>query len=94
MSKRDAYKAKIEAELELAQAKLAGLKAKSSKADVHIKYEKEVEHLEEKLQAIKAKLKALGEASEDAWEKLKDDVVGAWGALSDAVRDAAAKFKD
>lgn len=96
MSKRDAYKAKIEAELELAQAKLAGLKAKakSSTADVHIKYEKEVEHLEEKLQAIKAKLKALGEASEDAWEKLKDDVEGAWGALSDAVRDAAAKFKD
>jgi hypothetical protein len=95
MSTKEAYKQKIEAELELAQAKLVEFKAqaKSSAADARIKYAKQVDDLEQKIDATKAKLKEMGEASDDAWEQLKDGVESAWGALSTAVRNAAAKFK-
>jgi hypothetical protein len=34
------------------------------------------------------------EASDEAWEQLKVGVESAWGALSTAIRNAAAKFKD
>jgi hypothetical protein len=58
------------------------------------KKDKHVDDLEQKIDATKAKLKELGEASDDAWEQLKDGVESAWGALSTAIRNAAAKFKD
>ena len=59
-----------------------------------IKYAKHVDEIEQRVGATKAKLKELGEASEEAWEQLKDGVESAWGALSTAIRNAAAKFKD
>jgi hypothetical protein len=96
MSTKEAYKQKIEAELELAQAKLAEFKAqaKSSAADARIKLAKQVDELEQKVDTTRAKLKELGEASDDAWEQLKVGVESAWGALSAAIRNAAAKFKE
>ncbi len=96
MSTKEAYKQKIEAELELAQAKLAEFKAqaKSSAADARIKNAEQVDELEQKINATKSKLKELDEASDDGWEQLKAGVEGAWGALSSAIRNAAAKFKD
>ena len=96
MSTKEAYKQKIEAELELAQAKLAEFKAqaKSSAADTRIKYSKQVDELEQKAVATRTKLKELGEASDDAWEELKVGVESAWGALSAAIRNAAARFKE
>jgi len=96
MSTKEAYKQKIEAELELAQAKLDQFKAqtKISTADARIKYAKHVEEIEQRVSATKAKLKELGEASEEAWEQLKGGVESAWGALSAAIRNAAAKFRE
>jgi hypothetical protein len=96
MSTKEAYKQKIEAELELAQAKLAEIKAqaKISTADARIKQAKLVDEIEQRVGVTKAKLKELGEASGDAWEQLKDGVERAWGALSAAIQNAAAKFKD
>jgi len=96
MSTKEAYKQKMEAELELAQAKLAEFKAqaKRSAADARIKHAKQADELEQKVDVTKAKLKELGEASDDAWEQLKVGVESAWGALSAAIRNAAAKFKD
>jgi hypothetical protein len=95
MGTKEAYKQKIEAELELARAKLAEFKAqaKSSAADARIKHAKQVDDLEKKFDATKAKLNELGEASDDAWDQLKDGVESAWGALRVAIRNAAAKFK-
>ena len=94
ISKKEAYQKKMDAELELAQAKLAEFKAQArlAMADVRIKYSKQVEHLEQGLGATKLKLKELGEASEDTWEKLKGGVESAWSSLSTSVRDTAAKF--
>ena len=96
MSTKEVYKQKIEAELELAQAKLAEFKAKAkiSTADARIKHAKLVDEIEQRVGATKAKLKELGEASEGAWEQLKGGVEGAWSALSVAIQNAAAKFKD
>lgn len=95
MSKKEAYKQKIEAELELAQAKVAEYKAKSKiyAADVHIKYVEHVEELERMYDTTKEKLKKLDEAGEERWEHFKDDVESAWSVLSTAVKDAAEKFK-
>jgi hypothetical protein len=96
MSTKEAYKQKIKAELELAQAKLAEFKAqaKSSAADARIKNAKQVDELEQKINATKSKLRELGEASGDGWEQLKVGVESAWGALSTAIRNAATKFKE
>jgi glycerol kinase len=95
MSKKDAYKQKIEAELELAQAKLFEFKARGKvyAADMHIKYLEQVEEIEHKFDATKAKLKKLDEAGEEKWEHFKDEVESAWNSLSAAVKDAAEKFK-
>jgi predicted nucleic acid-binding Zn-ribbon protein len=94
MSSKEAYKQKIEAEVELAHVKLAELKAKvkNSAADARIEYENQIEDLEQKINTTNAKLKELSEASEDAWENLKDGVESAWSKLSRAVKDTAAKF--
>ncbi|OQX12357.1 MAG: hypothetical protein BWK76_17820 [Desulfobulbaceae bacterium A2] len=95
MSTKDAYKLKIEAEMELAQAKLAEFKAqaKNSEADARIKNAKQIDDFEQKINDTKAKLKELGEASDDAWEHLKEGVENAWGALSSAIRNAASRLK-
>jgi hypothetical protein len=95
MSAKETYKQKMEAELELAHAKLAQFKAqaKSVAADARVKYAQQVDELEQKVDATKARLKELGQAGDDAWEQLKDGVESAWGALSAAIRDAVAKFK-
>ncbi len=68
MSTKKAYQQKIEAEVELAQAKLAQLQAeaKSSAADVRIKYDNQIKELEQKIDATKDRLEELSEASDDA----------------------------
>lgn len=95
MSKKNAYKQKIEAELELVHAKLLEFKARSKiyAADMSIKYNERIEELEDKFDATKAKLKKLDEAGEEKWEHFKDDVEAAWHTLSTAVKDIAEKFK-
>jgi hypothetical protein len=96
MSLRDAYKNKAEAEVELAQARLAEFKAKAKNfsAETRLKYAEQVDNLEHGVETAKAKLKELGEAGEDAWEHLKDGMEHALRSLSTAIRDIADKFKD
>ena len=98
MSELNAYKQKLEAEIEQAEAKLKDLKAeaKSSAADAQIRmqYERRTEELEQYIDDAKAKLKELGGASEDTWEDIKDGVENAWNSLRNAVREGAAKVKE
>ena len=58
-----------------------------------VSYNEHVHDMGEKFDATKAKLKEFGEASDGAWENLKDGVENAWHSLSDSVKDATAKFK-
>lgn len=96
MSTKESYKKKVEAELDLAHAKLAQLKAeaKISSADAAIKFNKEIEDLEKKVGDTKLKLKELNEASDDVWENVKEGVDHAWNVLRTSVRNAAAKMKE
>jgi len=95
MSKKEAYKQKIEAELEVVQAKLAEYKAeaKSSAADVRIEYTQHVDELEKMADTINAKLKELEISGEDKWESLKEGLESAWNKFTTAVHETAAKFK-
>ena len=94
MSTRDAYKQKVQAEIELAQAKLAELKAqsKSAAADARIKLEGMIDDLERMLDTTKTKLRELGSSGEGAWEHLKDGVDSAWGDFKTGLGKATAKF--
>jgi hypothetical protein len=96
MSVRDAYKKKAEAEVDLAQAKLAEFKAKVkvSKAETHVTYAEQVDHLEKAVEDATKMLKELGEAGEDVWEKLKDGVESALRSLSATINDIADKIKN
>lgn len=95
MSTKEAYRQKIDAEVELAQAKLSEFRAKAkiSVVDARIKYAQQIDDLEQGVAATKAKLKELSEANDDAWEHLKEEVERAWGVLRDGVRDVGAKLK-
>jgi hypothetical protein len=96
MNMKEAYKQKAEAELELAHARVVefNAKAKNFTADTRIKYAKHLEELEHSVDSAKARLKELGEAGEDGWEKMKDGVERAMNGLRKAIHDVAEKFKD
>jgi hypothetical protein len=95
MSAKDTYKQKVEAELKSAETKIAELKANSKnyKADALVKYNKHVEEVSHMAEAVKTKLAELGKAHDDAWEKLKAGVDGAWKILDTAIKGTADKFK-
>ena len=100
MITREAYKRKIEAEVELAQAKLEELKAhlKIVTDKVHIKVTKEIEDLNEKVRIAKGKIKELrgmaeGSKGDGTWDRIKDSVEGAWNGLNAAVRNATNSLK-
>jgi len=59
-----------------------------------IRHARQVDDLEQKADATRAKLKELDEAGEDTWELLKDGVENIWGALQSALNDTVSNFKD
>lgn len=95
MSTKEAYKQKLDAELEIAKARLDEFKAKakSMSADTRINYDKHLEELEHSVQTAKAKLTELGEAGGDGWEKLKEGVEKAVKGLSNKISDVTEKFR-
>lgn len=95
MSLKEAYRLKVEAEMELAHAKLLELKAeaKNYTADTYIKYNKHLEELDNMHRIAKEKLLELQNAGEDTWEKFKEGVEGSWHAFSVAIKDTVEKFK-
>jgi len=93
---KDAYKQKAEAELEIAHARLDEFKAKAKNftADTRINYAKHLDDLEKSVDTAKAKLKELGEAGEDGWEKMKEGFERTLHGLRQAIHDVAEKFRD
>ncbi len=96
MNTKDAYKQKIEAELELLRANLDVLKAKAKNlsADANLIYIKEINNMEDEYNIVKSKLHELGKASENTWEDFKAQTESAWNSLSTNVKNAAAKLKE
>lgn len=95
MSNKDAYKQKIEADLEVVKAKLAEYKAeaKSVAADVHIEYLQHIDKLEKMADTVQLKLKELEVSGEDKLESLKEGLESTWNNFTEAVHDTAVKFK-
>ena len=96
MSVREEYKKKAEAEVDLAQVRLAEFKdkVKASKSDAHVTYAEQVDHLEKAVEDAKKMLMELGEAGEDVWEKLMDGIESALRSLSATIKDIADKIKN
>lgn len=95
MNDRELYQQKRQAQLDKWKAEVARLKAKASmaSADEQLEMNKRIKELEQGIDARRTELLELAEASEDAWESLKDGVDSAWNSLRSAVGDAAAAFK-
>jgi hypothetical protein len=95
MSNREAYKQKIEAELELIHAKTLEFKAhaKIAVADARIQAQGTIQDLEQKMAQTKERLAELNASSDDAWESIKSGVEKAWGDLRTAFGDAKERFK-
>lgn len=96
MTKKEAYIQKLNAELELAQAELAKLRAqvKVSTADARITCFKHIDHIEELVDVGKKKLVELGATGEDVWENLKSEIESIWVELGKFVEDTGTKPKD
>ena len=96
MHLREAYRQKMEAELDLAKAKLAEFKAQAenSAADARIKHAEQFDKLEQEVDALKDKMKELGASNEDSWELVKGGLESSWDALSTTIQRVAAKFKE
>ncbi len=95
VSTKEAYKEKIEAEVDLAQAKLAELKAqaRSSAADARIKYDDQIDKLQQQVDATRANSKHWVRPAKTSWEQLKDSIEHTWNGLNSTVRDTVARFK-
>jgi len=95
MDTRDAYRQKLEAELEYIHAKLLEYRAmaKVAVADAKIQAMTTLDALDKKYEATKTKLADLNQSGEDAWESVKTGVENAWGELRKAFGEAKERFQ-
>ena len=91
MTQREAYKQKLEAELEV-EAKVAQLRAaaRSKSVDARVEYDRRLEQVEEKLAIAKDRLSDIGDATGESWESLKAGAESAWASIAASVKDAFA----
>jgi chromosome segregation ATPase len=95
MSEKELYQQKAQAQLDEWKAELEKLKAKASgaSADAQLEMKEQIQALEGKFEEGKAKLAEIAEASDDAWESIKEGIESAWSSLKSAFSDAGSKFK-
>jgi len=95
MSKKELYVQKMRAQLDEWEAEVDRFKAKASiaSASVQLELNEEINVLKGRLEQAKTKLAEIADASEDAWESIKESVDSRWDSLKAAVSEAKAKFK-
>jgi chromosome segregation ATPase len=95
MENKEAYKDKLEAQMREWSAKIDLLKARADQAEAEakIEYNKRIEDLRQKKEALQAKLSELQDASDAAWKDIKAGTEKAAADLKDAVQSALSKFK-
>ena len=95
MENKEAYRDKLEAQMREWSAKIDLLKARADQAEAEakIEYNKRIEDLRQKKEALKAKLDELRNASDAAWQDIKAGTERAAADLKDAVQSALSKFK-
>ena len=84
----DAYRQKVEAKLEGYQAKLDGARAKlkGATADARLEAEKQINELQSKLTAAKAKAAKLADAGEETWANITKDLDDKFAGITSAVK--------
>ena len=95
METKQAYEAKVKAQLSQLNAQIEQMKAKAAEAnaDAAIEYNKAIEDLTSKRNEAQVKLDEIAKASEDAWEDLKVGFESAWNDLNVAFKSAMNKFQ-
>lgn len=95
MNMKEAYKEKMQAQLDEWSAEIDKLKARARgmEANAQISSMKEIEALRAKRDAAAEKLVQLERAGDDAWQDLKSGVERAWDTLASSVKSASARFK-
>lgn len=96
MSDKALYQQKKEAQLNVWQADIDKLKAKTSMASVNAQIEmnKQITMLEKKIDEGKTKLSDLIEATDDMYESIKVGVESKWDSMKTAFSDMASKLKN
>jgi len=96
MSTKEAYKKKIDAELDTVQEKLARFKAQGIDftAETRAKHAKHVKELEQKLDSTKARLREIEKADEHVWEQLRDGFEDTWTTLQDTLENMITSFAE
>ncbi|MFP4172988.1 MAG: coiled coil domain-containing protein [Candidatus Hydrogenedentota bacterium] len=94
MDKKDAYEARMQAQLDELKADIAKMRAQAERlaADAKIKQQEEIEELESRRHALERKLKEVREAGTDAWETLRGGVDNAWDELKRSWDEAAKRL--
>ncbi len=94
-NEKEAYRQKMQAELDQYRARIEMLRAQAAEAgaDARIEYEKHLDELEGRRKEMEAKLEKLSASGEEAFSDMKKGVASAWQELGRAVDEAASRFK-
>jgi DNA mismatch repair ATPase MutS len=94
-SKKDAYIAKLRAQLDEWGTEIDKLKAKADKAgaDIQLEYHRQVDELRAMQATADQKLTELKEASEHTWDSLKENIDIKWNSLGDKLKAVTSKFQ-
>ena len=96
MSTRDAYVAKLKAQIDDWNADLTKFETKAglAAADARIKYEQSLDSLRAERDAVHEKVEQIQESSEDAWEEVQAGAEDLWERTKAAFAAAKAEFED
>jgi chromosome segregation ATPase len=93
-TKRDAYVEKLQGNIAKWNGELDEIevKAKQAKDDAKAEFNKQIEEIKAKRQALEAKMTELKSSSEEAWEDVKKGVDIARQVLGQAINSAKERF--
>jgi uncharacterized protein YoxC len=92
-NQKDAYKQKVDAELRELEAKTELLKAKGNNlmADAKVKFEEELQDLEQSKSEFTSYYDKLADKADDAWDDIKDEAEEKWNKFSSSVSSFISK---
>lgn len=95
MTTKQVYQKEIEAKLDLLDAQIAEMRAKTdlASAELKVRYQEQLRVLTERRETASQKLDELKHSSEAAWENMKVGVENAFGELKTAFDQAMAQFQ-
>ncbi|NLB83748.1 MAG: hypothetical protein GX791_05830 [Synergistaceae bacterium] len=93
---RGTYREKIEAELEIAKARLQLFreKLKLASAETTLLYRRKIDELEMRVAETKARLREMNDADESSWENFKEGVERAWNSMKESMKEMVDKVTD